>query len=148
MAKQHCEALKLDNQLCFALYSATLAMTKLYKPMLQALDLTYPQYLMMLVLWEQDGITATELGKKLMQDLGALSPVIKRLEAQGLIERRRSSQDERKVQLHLSEAGRALQTKAEAIPPQILCSSGLDLAAGSQLKQQLESLRQSLMDSL
>lgn len=143
-----CESLKLDNQLCFALYSTSLAMSKLYKPLLQDLDLTYPQYLIMLVLWEEDGLTATALGRRLMQDLGALSPVIKRLESQGLIERRRSSKDDRKVHLHLTEAGRAMQAKAETVPQQILCASHLNVEDAVALKSQLELLRRALQDSI
>ncbi|WP_115717330.1 MarR family winged helix-turn-helix transcriptional regulator [Gallaecimonas mangrovi] len=146
--KQVCEQLKLENQLCFALYSASLTMSKLYKPMLQELDLTYPQYLIMLVLWETDGITSTALGKKLMQDLGALSPVIKRLEAQGLLERRRSSQDERKVELFLTEQGKNLQQKAETLPERILCASGMDVEHLGTLKGQLEELRGAIQQQL
>lgn len=144
MNSTSCEALHLDNQLCFALYSTSLAMNKLYKPLLAKLGLTYPQYLMMLVLWEEDGITSTALGKRLHQDLGALSPVLKRLDAQGLLERRRSSDDERKVLLFLTPAGKALQQQAQSLPHSVLCASGLDIEQVVSLKQQLDSLRLTL----
>src|SRR5207237_2250998 len=91
------EMLRLDHQLCFALYSASLAMTKLYKPLLDPLGLTYPQYLAMLVLWEGDGITVSELGQRLPPDSGTLTPLLKRLESQGLLARERDRADERRV---------------------------------------------------
>jgi Ohr subfamily peroxiredoxin len=96
------QALQLDNQLCFALYSASLAMTKLYKPLLDELGLTYPQYLVMLVLWEGDGLMVSELGQRLSLDSGTLTPLLKRLEAAGLISRLRDVQDERRVHIHLT----------------------------------------------
>ncbi|GAA0342046.1 hydroperoxide stress response transcriptional regulator OhrR [Bowmanella denitrificans] len=139
-----CEALRLDNQLCFALYSTSLAMGKLYKPLLNRLGLTYPQYLMMLVLWEEDGLTSTDMGKRLQQDLGALSPVIKRLENQGLLERRRSAEDERRVQLFLTGQGKAMRDQAQQLPGEVLCASGLQLEQLASLKQQLDSLRANL----
>src|SRR3954470_3664742 len=98
-------ALLLDNQLCFALYSASLAMTKLYKPLLDELGLTYPQYLVMLALWERDGSTVSELGQRLYLDSGTLTPLLKRLEAAGLVSRVRSTEDERRVHLRLTSAG-------------------------------------------
>src|SRR3954469_24431887 len=98
--------LALDKQLCFALYSASLAMTKLYKPMLAPLGLTYPQYLVMLVLWEADGLSVSQLGQRLSLDSGTLTPLLKRLEALGHVERRRASDDERRVDLFLTPAGR------------------------------------------
>ena len=87
------EMLKLDHQLCFALYSSSLAMTKMYKPMLEPLGLTYPQYLAMLVLWEDDGLAVSELGQRLQLDSGTLTPLLKRLESSGLLQRRRDSAD-------------------------------------------------------
>lgn len=141
MAKSTFEDLKLDNQLCFSLYSTSLAMSKMYKPLLEKLGLTYPQYLMMLVLWEEDDITATELSQRLGQDKGALSPVIKRLEAQGLIDRRRNPKDERRVHLQLTAAGRSLQRTAQAIPGQVLGAIGMDRESVRQLKAQIEAVR-------
>src|SRR5437763_17166451 len=94
---EHDPMLLLDNRLCFALYSASLAMTKLYKPLLEELGLTYPQYLAMLVLWERDGLTVSELGERLSLDSGTLTPLLKRLEAAGLVSRVRDTRDERRV---------------------------------------------------
>src|SRR6185295_13316857 len=96
------EMLKLDHQLCFALYSSSLAMTKLYKPLLDPLGLTYPQYLAMLVLWEGDAVSVSELGQRLQLDSGTLTPLLKRLEASGWVERERDSADERRVRVHLT----------------------------------------------
>ncbi len=115
-----CEQLKLDNQLCFALYSTSLQMTKVYKPLLQALGLTYPQYIAMLVLWERDGLTVGEISARMLTDPGSLTPLLKRLEGEGLITRTRSSEDERVVLLRLTDKGRALQRQAESIPACIL----------------------------
>ncbi|ABC27408.1 Transcriptional regulator [Hahella chejuensis KCTC 2396] len=138
------KALKLGEQLCFALYSTSLAMSKLYKPLLSELGLTYPQYLIMLVLWEQEGLTSSELAKQLTQDLGALSPVVKRLEKEGLLQRKRSREDERVVRLFLTEAGKKLRDSAESIPEQVLCISGLGMEEAKALRKQLEELRQAL----
>lgn len=139
-----CDALRLDNQLCFALYSTSLSMTKVYKPLLQALGLTYPQYLAMLVLWEQDGLTVSDVSTRLLTDPGSLTPLLKRLEAEGLITRTRSKQDERVVQLYLTEQGRALQQKALSVPNCILSASGLELEKLRELQAQLLGLRDSL----
>eukprot|EP01031_Cornospumella_fuschlensis_P050453 gene50453-61728_t len=117
--------LQLDNQLCFALYSASLAMTKVYKPHLDAMGLTYPQYLAMMVLWEEDGLTVGEISSRLLTDPGSLTPLLKRLEAEGLLSRTRSREDERVVVVELTDAGRALQDKAKGIPQCILGASGL-----------------------
>ena len=105
------QALLLDNQLCFALYSASLAMTKLYKPWLDELGLTYPQYLVMLVLWERDGLAVGELGERLRLDSGTLTPLLKRLEAAGLVSRLRATHDERRVHITLTPAGRKLRAR-------------------------------------
>src|SRR6476620_9744519 len=110
------QALLLDNQLCFSLYSTSLAMTKLYKPLLDELGLTYPQYLTLLVLWERDGLTVSELGQRLFLDSGTLTPLLKRLEAAGLIARIRAVDDERRVHVTLTAAGRKLKARARSIP--------------------------------
>jgi DNA-binding MarR family transcriptional regulator len=143
-----CAELLLDNQLCFALYSTSLLMTKTYKPLLQALGLTYPQYLAMLVLWENEGITVGEISARLLTDPGSLTPLLKRLEAEGLLHRVRSSQDERVVHLHLSDKGRALHAQAKTLPACILKASGLSLEQIGTLKQELVALRGQLQESL
>lgn len=142
------DQLKLDNQLCFALYSTSLAMTKVYKPLLQALNLTYPQYLAMLVLWEGDGITVGELSQHLLTDPGSVTPLLKRLEAEGLLTRTRSSQDERVVHLHLTEKGRALQEQALSVPACILKATAQQPAELMELKNELVTLRDALQGSV
>ncbi|MFX4311182.1 MarR family transcriptional regulator [Enterobacter sp. 63] len=137
-------ALLLDNQLCFALYSANLALNKLYRQLLAPLNLTYPQYLVMLVLWEQDDITVSEIGERLFLDSATLTPLLKRLESAGLINRHRSRKDERQVVVTLSEAGSSLQQQAVDIPQAVGCAAKCDTATLAELKQQLELLRQQL----
>ena len=138
------QALRLDNQLCFALYSASLAMTKLYKPLLDELSLTYPQYLAMLALWEEDGLSVSQLGERLRLDSGTLTPLLKRLEAQGLVSRLRAVEDERRVHLMLTPAGRKLRARAEKVPGCILEASQCSLAELGQLTRQVQSLRDRL----
>ena len=158
--------LALDQQLCFALYAASLAMTKAYKPLLAPLDLTYPQYLVMLVLWETDdtddtgrhpggqgggitnGITVSQLGDRLTLDSGTLTPLLKRLEAQGRLQRQRDAADERRVRLRLTDAGRALRAQAWPIPQAVACATACDLQQIGQLAAQLTSLRRQLQKSL
>ena len=135
------EMLKLDHQLCFALYSASLAMTKLYKPLLDPLNLTYPQYLVMLVLWESDGITVSELGQRLQLDSGTLTPLLKRVEANGFVQRQRDSADERRVIVRLTSAGRALKSRAAKVPPNVACAAGCSLDELAALTRRLKSLR-------
>ena len=142
--------LALDHQLCFALYAASLAMTKAYKPLLAPLDLTYPQYLVMLVLWELDGngaaagITVSQLGDRLTLDSGTLTPLLKRLEAQGRLQRLRDKTDERRVRLRLTDAGRVLKAQARSIPQAIACATACDLQQIGHLSTQLTTLRQQL----
>lgn len=143
-----CESLLLDNQLCFALHSTSLLMTKVYKPLLQALGLTYPQYLAMMVLWEQDGLTVGEISNRLLTDPGSLTPLLKRLEAEGLLSRTRSREDERVVVVELTDAGRALRDKAMDIPQCILGASGLDIEQLRKLQGDLLALRGNLQRSV
>ena len=133
--------LALDNQFCFALYSTNLALHKLYRQLLAPMNLTYPQYLVMLVLWEQDDVTVSDIGERLFLDSATLTPLLKRLQSAGLINRERSRQDERQVVITLSESGRALQQQAATIPQAIRCAIACDDATLSGLKQQLEQLR-------
>jgi DNA-binding MarR family transcriptional regulator len=143
-----CASLMLDNQLCFALHSTSLLMTKVYKPLLQALGLTYPQYLAMMVLWEEDGLTVGEISSRLLTDPGSLTPLLKRLEVEGLLSRTRSREDERVVVVELTDAGRALQDKAMGIPQCILGASGLELEQLRKLQGDLIALRTHLQGSL
>ncbi|AEQ98664.1 MarR family winged helix-turn-helix transcriptional regulator [Xanthomonas oryzae pv. oryzicola] len=138
------DALQLDNQLCFALYSTNLAMHKLYRGLLKALDLTYPQYLVMLVLWETDERSVSEIGERLYLDSATLTPLLKRLQAVGLVSRTRAVNDERQVIIALTETGRALRSRAGAVPEQVACASARSLDERRQLKQELEKLRSSL----
>lgn len=136
--------LKLDKQLCFALYSTSLAMTKLYKPILEKLGLTYPQYLVMLILWERDGLALKDIAEQLHIDSGALTPVIKRLEAQGLLQRQRQVDNERTLQIALTPNGHTLREQAQDIPVQIgmACATAEDEI--HQLRDQLQRLRVNL----
>ena len=143
-----CESLMLNNQLCFALHSTSLLMTKVYKPLLQALGLTYPQYLAMMVLWEEDGLTVGEISSRLLTDPGSLTPLLKRLEAEGLLSRTRSREDERVVVVELTAAGRALQDKAMGIPQCILRASGLELEQLRKLQADLITLRSNLQSTV
>ena len=136
--------LALDHQLCFALYAASLAMTKAYKPLLAPLGLTYPQYLVLLVLWEGDGITVSQLGDRLTLDSGTLTPLLKRLEALALVQRLRDVADERRVLLRLTAAGRALRAQAVAVPQAIACATACDLQQIGALASQLHQLRRQL----
>jgi len=138
----------LDNQLCFALHSTSLLMTKAYKPLLQALGLTYPQYLAMMVLWEEDGLTVGEISSRLLTDPGSLTPLLKRLEAEGLLSRTRSREDERVVVVELTAAGRALQDKAMGIPQCILGASGMKLEQLRKLQADLIALRGNLQSAI
>lgn len=131
----------IDQMLCFAVYSTGHAFTRFYKPRLEALDLTYPQYLVFLVLWEADDITVKALGEKLFLDSGTITPLIKRLEARGLVVRNRDSADERQVRIKLTEAGRALKAKAEAIPLAVVKGTGLELDAMEAMRVELLALR-------
>jgi len=138
----------LDGQLCFALYSANLAMGKLYRQLLARLDLTYPQYLVMLVLWERDGITVSDLGERLFLDSATLTPLLKRLQAAGLVLRTRGTRDERQVIVTLTDEGRALREKTGDIPVDVFCATGCEIAELVGLKHQLETLRASVIDTI
>ena len=121
------ESLLLDNQVCFLLYGASNAVIRNYRPLLEKLDLTYPQYLVMMVLWEADGVSVKDIGARLHLNSGTLTPLLKRLAAKGFLERKRSEQDERARVLKLTEVGIALKTRALAIPSEMRCKLKLDL---------------------
>lgn len=138
------EALKLDNQLCFALYACSREITKLYKPALDKLGITYTQYISLLVLWEKDNITVKDMGQKLHLDSGTLTPLLKKLESMELLHRTRDTVDERKVYVKLTEKGIELKNRAIEIPNKILCSTGLTLQSAELLKENITSLMLSL----
>ncbi|MBB2486456.1 MarR family transcriptional regulator [Mitsuaria sp. WAJ17] len=140
--------LRLDSQLCFALYSSSLAMTKLYKPLLAPLGLTYPQYLVLLALWEQDGQSVSALGERLSLDSGTLTPLLKRMEQGGLLVRQRDALDERRVLLNLTREGRALKAPARKIPETLACASACTLDELQFLTQRLHALRDQLQRSV
>ncbi|MET0498522.1 MAG: MarR family transcriptional regulator [Steroidobacteraceae bacterium] len=136
--------LGLDQQLCFSLYSTGLAMDKVYRKVLRPLQLTYPQYLVMLLLWESDGMTVTALGDRLFLDSATLTPLLKRLESAGLLSRQRAAQDERQVVISLTASGRALQEKAREVQQAIFRATQCSAEELHAVKEQLESLRTKL----
>lgn len=136
------EQLKLSNQVCFPLYSASRLMTKAYKPFLDEIGITYPQYLVLLVLWENDGISVNQITEKLMLNTNTISPLLKRMEKLKLIERTRNSEDERCVTIQLTDAGSELREKASLIPNQmlqILSSENIELTEVLKLKEMLNN---------
>ncbi len=141
------QALLLENQLCFALYSTSLAMSKVYKPLLDELGITYPQYLVMLVLWESDGLAVSDIGERLYLDSGTLTPLLKRLEAAGLVQRLRDAEDERRVLVRLTADGRKLKQKAGKLPRCILTATDCSLSELKKLTRDLQTLRANLTAS-
>ncbi len=137
-------ALSLSNQMCFAVYSTAHALNRVYKPLLDPLGLTYPQYLVMLVLWEADGLTVKEIGQRLRLDSGTLTPLLKRLQVAGLVDRERDPSDERQVRIGLTDKGRALREQAEAVPRGLLGATGCTLEEVQALKAELVRLRDQL----
>ncbi|MCE9649475.1 MAG: MarR family transcriptional regulator [Parvibaculum sp.] len=144
--KNPLDPLLLDNQLCFALYSSSHLLTKTYKPLLKELGLTYPQYLAMLALWEEDGVTVGALGERLYLDSGTLTPLLKRLEAAKLLKRERSGEDERQVFIHLTDKGRALKRAAASVPARAASATGMGLMEIIKLRDKLGKLRERLAD--
>jgi MarR family transcriptional regulator, organic hydroperoxide resistance regulator len=137
--------LLLGNQICFAIYSTAHAFNRVYKPLLDRLGLTYPQYLVMLVLWERDGVPVKDIGQRMFLDSGTLTPLLKRLEAAQLIKRTRSTADERQVLIALTSQGQALREKARTVPPSILAASACSIAELSAMKNDLVTLRDRLI---
>jgi DNA-binding MarR family transcriptional regulator len=135
---------QLDDQLCFALYSTSLAMNKLYRKLLQKLGITYSQYLVLMVLWEQDAQTVSSIGDRLLLDSATLTPLLKRMEQADLVTRVRAASDERQVIISLTPNGSAMRKEAATFAPQLLCASGCELQDVVKLKQQLDALRESL----
>ena len=140
-------SLELGEQLCFALYSASRAMSKVYRRLLDPLGLTYPQYLVMLVLWERDGLTVNEVGERLYLDSATLTPLLKRLQSAGLVTRTRASADERQVLVALTSAGRRLKIKATGLPASILRAAECQAADRTSLQARLNSLRDKLFEN-
>ncbi|MHC1683639.1 MAG: MarR family winged helix-turn-helix transcriptional regulator [Clostridiaceae bacterium] len=138
------EILKLDNQLCFALYACAKEVTRIYKPFLDKLGITYTQYITLLVLWEQDCITVKELGKKLYLDSGTLTPLLKKLENLGVLERVRDTKDERNVFVKLTDKGINMKNEVVEIPKEVFCSTGLSPEDALELKERLRFLLVSL----
>jgi DNA-binding MarR family transcriptional regulator len=139
--------ISVDRQLCFALYSASRAMTAAYRPILTDLNLTYPQYLVLLVLWEEGRVTVGRLGERLQLDSGTLSPLLKRLEANGFVRRERSLDDERLVDVTLTPAGRRLERKAQCIPEQLFSSTGMTEKQAADLRDAVRHLTDALTAS-
>jgi len=137
---QNDEYLKLNNQLCFVLYAGSRAVTRLYTPLLNRLGLTYPQYLVLLVLWEEDGLGVSAIGGRLRLDTGTLTPLLKRMESQGLLSRRRTASDERKVAVFLTSRGKKLKEKAAAVPRELFCRTGLSVEEFLHLKESISGL--------
>jgi MarR family transcriptional regulator, organic hydroperoxide resistance regulator len=150
MAKKHATdlPLMLGNQLCFAIYSTAHAFNRVYKPLLDRLGLTYPQYLVMLVLWERDGLPVRDIGERLLLDSGTLTPLLKRLEAAELVKRARSTEDERQVLITLTSRGQALREKARAVPQAILAASACSVGELAAMKNQIIGLRDRLNAAL
>jgi DNA-binding MarR family transcriptional regulator len=140
--------LRLGNQLCFAVYSAAHAFNSVYKPLLDAVGLTYPQYLVMLVLWERDGRTVKEIGEQLYLDSGTLTPLLKRMESAGFVRRVRDSEDERQVRITLTSQGSSLRNKAAKIPPAIGCALGSAARDMERIRDDVVALRDALNASV
>lgn len=138
------DPLLLDNQLCYALYAAAHRMTKSYRPMLERMGLTYPQYLVLLVLWENDGITVSEIGRRLRLDSGTLTPVLKRLESGGLLNRSRRQSDEREVEIALTDQGRALRAEAVAVRQSVMCQLNMSEPEIQAMRADLNALIENL----
>ncbi len=140
-------ALFLSNQLCFALYAASLAMSKTYRPLLAPLGLTFPQYVVMMALWQHKELTAGALAQTVALDAGTLVPLVRKLVAQGLLQRERSAEDERSVIISLTPAGKALQKRAHAVYAQAACATQCSLQQRQALTAQLQALRAALTHS-
>ncbi|WP_040911315.1 MarR family winged helix-turn-helix transcriptional regulator [Leptospira broomii] len=141
-------SLSLDRQICFPLYASSRVVTALYRPILEEFDLTYPQYIVLLVLWEEDGIPLKEIGDRLFLDSGTLTPLLKKMETQGLLTRERSSEDERSLVVKLTTKGRNLRKKAACIPERLFAESGLTQEKVTKLKRELDEFLILLTDKL
>ncbi|MCR4735012.1 MAG: MarR family transcriptional regulator [Treponema sp.] len=138
--------LSLDNQLCFALYVCSKEIIRRYSPILEPLGLTYTAYITLLSLWEKDNVTVKELGERLFLDSGTLTPLLKKLESQGLLQRKRSKKDERTVFVTLTEQGREMRSKCQDVPRQMMCYNFLDLNKAGDLLQNLHTIMEKISD--
>lgn len=142
---KNCECIKLENQICFSLYAASREVIKLYKPILDKYNLTYTQYLVMIVLWEYNEITVKDIGNKLHLDSGTLTPLLKKLEARGLLTRHRAKEDDRMVLVNLEEAGKRLKNEILDVPGEVFCKMNISKEKAELLKQNLDELMNSLI---
>ncbi|WP_224366796.1 MarR family winged helix-turn-helix transcriptional regulator [Hyalangium versicolor] len=142
--KPTADLLRLNDQLCFAIYSTAHAFNRTYRSLLKEMGITYPQYLVMLVLWEQEDMTVKEIGDRLYLDSGTLTPLLKRLESLGYVTRARDAVDERQVRIRLTPQGRALREKAECIPPELAVSTGLSLPDIQKIRDDMIRLRDAM----
>ncbi len=140
------DILRLDNQVCFPLYACTRLVTQAYRPLLSKLGLTYPQYLVMLVLWEEPTMSVSHIGERLFLDSGTLTPLLKRLEAQELLTRSRSERDERVVEVRLTTKGKRLKAKAVKVPTKLICNADLDIGDLQDLKAHLHGLLDKMLE--
>jgi DNA-binding MarR family transcriptional regulator len=140
------EALKLDNQFCFSVYTLAKEMNRIYKPYLKELDLTYTQYITMLVLWEKDGLKVNEIGKKLQLDSGTLTPLLKKLEQKGYLKRKRMKGDERNLNVTLTPKGKELREKAVLIPKELVEKISLPLEKIIQLREEFNTINSRLAE--
>lgn len=140
------EILKLENQLCFTVYAVSREMMRQYRPILDEMGITYTQYVALLALWEQDDITVKELGARLYLDSGTLTPLLKKMEAQGLLRRERDPKDERNVRIRLSEEGHRLKERAYEVPEKVFCRTGMSAEEAVMLRQRLAELLQQVQD--
>lgn len=138
------ESLKLDNQLCFALYSSSRAIIRAYKPLLDRLDITYTQYITLMVLWEEDGISLNKLGQRLMLDSGTLTPLLKKMEKKQLLSRVRNSKDERQINIFLTVKGKKLMDEALKIPEQMVCNLSMPIKEIFELRDCLKNMLKTL----
>jgi DNA-binding MarR family transcriptional regulator len=141
------ETVPLENQLCFSLYATTIAINRAYKPMLDSLGITYPQYIVLSALWEEDGRTITAIADRLALDPSMITPLVKRLEAAGLVGRRRNPADERQVQVRLTARGKALQADTGCLTDTLLERSGMSVDEIMELNARIQSLRDALVSS-
>lgn len=148
MAARKSDLLELDEQFCFAVYSTVHALNRAYKPLLDRLGVTYPQYLVLLALWEEDGRSVGSLGAQLMLESSTLTPLLKRMEAAGLLRRERSREDERQVTLRLTAKGRRLRDRAKTVPKSVLAATQCSARELAQLRDRVTAVRDAILESV